>query len=102
MSERALRAVRALLAPGWSQHGCATEEGRGCCHDDEGAWVFDLPGAILASTSDASVRLTTWLALDRATDGYAYTWSLQDGRTHAEVLDAVDRALLRAVREGAP
>jgi hypothetical protein len=90
----ALQALRAAILPGLSQYVCRDVDGLFCPPDAEMVAVFDLHGAVYAHARDVAGEV--WAALDAATDGHAYSWSQQKGRTHAEVLAAVDRALLRA------
>lgn len=90
-----------LLVDGWSQAGCLTARGRGCHHEDEAAHTFDLYGAVYATVETPDEANALWAALDGATDGYALTWSMVPGRTHAEVVTAVAGAVERAEKEEA-
>ena len=94
-----LCAVRKTLAPGWCPFTCMTEDGTACCSDDESAWVFDLIGAINHCATSAQERLAAWDALDSVTDGFAFTWSLAEGRTLGQLLTAILAAEERAALE---
>ena len=96
MTARLLGQVHRLLAPGWDPYSCRDVSGRYCAPEDEGLAVFDLPGVVDAVGQTPEQRLAIWAALDRECEGTAYAWSLDEGRTHAEVMAMVARATKKA------
>lgn len=93
----ALRQTRARCADGgWSGFPATLDQHRIVCRPEaEEATFFDLIGALQASTETADEMVAAWNVLDEFTGG-TVTWEDTPGRTEADVLKLLDRAIARS------
>lgn len=93
----ALRRARARCADGgWSGFPATLDQHRIVCRPEaEEATFFDLIGALQASAETADEMVAAWNVLDEFTGG-TVTWEDSPGRTEADVLKLLDRAIARS------
>lgn len=102
-----LTRARQLLVDGWHPGVCTTSDGRICADTDEMVSHFALDAALdLAAGFDFDRAEAAEMALNRQLERtgsplWLRAWDVAPGRTHAEVLELVARAVARTRAEEA-
>ena len=92
-STQALIKARDLLEGGWCQrHGCKT--------DQDGNMSYCIEGSIVFSTDyndDEILKIVEGVIRDNTTSRYIRIWNDDPERTKEEVLDMMDKAIVRSM-----
>lgn len=102
--ESILRRARSKVEAGWSR-ACMAQRAGGqfVSENDARATKFSLEGAVWSADALGIDRVRALWAFDRANNfvpGTRIAWHDADQRTQGEVLEAIDRAIERVVKQG--